>query len=824
MRDTIVGLALRAARAAVALAAAAMLLPAPAPGAAPAHGRPVIVGINRDYPPYEYLDTGNRPAGFDVDLVRAVAEVEDIRVEFRAGVWEDLVRDFQRGDVDMLAGMLHSREREQFADFSSPHLVVHYSIFVRTSERAIRGQSDLRGRGVLVERGSQMHEFLRANPNGARIVPVESEPEALRRLAAGGGDAAIVPQLEGLVLAKQRALAVRQVGGPVLTRELCFAVRKDAPELLSRLNTGLAVLNQTGRYATLYKRSFGAPPDEFTFRRYVPWTLGALGALLLALVSVALWNRSLGRQVAIATRQLREANAEIRRREQFLDTVIENLPVGVFVKDPRRNFALSLWNNRSEEMFGIPRPRALGHTDHDLFPPEQADAFLATDRELMERREPVESFEQPALSRSRGVRLLHTRKVPLLDERGEVALILGIAEDVTDRNAMESALREARRLEGLGVLAGGIAHDFNNLLTAILGNLGLVTEQLPSEHPSQPMLRTVETAALRAADLTRQMLAYAGKAALVVQPLDLNEVANEMVDLLRVSIPPSATLRRELAAELPAIQADPVQIHQVLLNLVTNSADALGDSPGQIVIATALETVTEDRRPALHPASPPIPPGRYVTLRVTDSGAGMSSETQARIFDPFFTTKFSGHGLGLSAILGILKTHGAGLAVESAPGHGSTFRLYFPAIAARPVHVDAPVPETPEVAPARHGTILLAEDLPSLRDSTARMLRQLGYEVIETADGRAALEAYQREPGGIQLVLTDLTMPGMNGLALARKIRAIGPDTRIVLMSGFPGGDTEDGRRAADLSGFLPKPFRLKELRDTIEKALRADT
>ncbi len=781
--------------------------------------RTVVIGINRDYPPYEYLDRLGRPAGFDVDLARAVAEVEGIRVEFRAGVWEDLVERFKRGQIDMLAGMLHSRERERFAAFSTPYLVVHYSIFVRTPEPVLADVGALRGKSVLVERGSQMHDFLRADSLGVHAVPVASEPEALRRLAAGEGDAAVVPQLEGLVLAKQRGLRVRQAGGPVLTRQLCFAVRPDDPELLSRLNTGLSVLYQTGRYATVYKRSFGEPLSEYGLGWLVPWVRGVLGVLMLALIGVAVWNRSLGRQVRIATRQLRAANAEILRRERFLDAVIENLPLGLFAKDAGRGLAYSLWNSRSEEMFGIPRQAALGKTDRELFPDELARTFLESDHAIVASRQPFEMIVERVLSRSQGVRTLHTRKVPLLDELGGVSLILGIAEDVTERDALQEQLREARRLEGLGVLAGGIAHDFNNLLAAILGNLGLATIRLPAGHPVLPLLRTIETTALRASDLTRQMLAYAGKAEVHVQPLDLNDAVAGMAALLEVSIPPGVTLTCRPAPGLPAVQADPTQLHQVILNLLTNAADAIGKAEGQIVVSTAVGEFTPSHHPRLHPASPPIAPGRYVTLSVSDTGEGMTEETRERVFDPFFTTKFAGHGLGLSAILGILKAHAAGIGIDSVPGTGTTFTLHFPALDA-PAPAAQPAAEPAAIPAQGRGTVLLVEDVDTLRKTTAAMLVHLGFEVLQAADGEAALEIWTREHPRIRLVLTDLTMPGLSGLALAKAIRALQPDARIVLMSGFPNSGNEAGTATTDLSGFLPKPFRLADLGSAIDKAL----
>ncbi len=217
----------------------------------------VIVGINRDYPPYEYLDLQGRAAGYDVDLLRAVAEVEDLELEFKADSWDATLTAFREGRLDMLAGMLHSKTREAVADFSTPHMVVHYTLFVRRGDRRIQGEADLPGRTVLVERQSQMHDYFSATGMGVRALAVASEPETLRRLALGEGDAAAVPQLLGMVIAKQAHLAIQPAGGPLFTRQLCFVTQMGDGDLLSRLNTGLAILNQTGRYAEIYPSWFG---------------------------------------------------------------------------------------------------------------------------------------------------------------------------------------------------------------------------------------------------------------------------------------------------------------------------------------------------------------------------------------------------------------------------------------------------------------------------------------------------------------------------------------------------------------------------------------
>jgi len=779
--------------------------------------RKIIIGINRDYPPYEYLDAKGQPAGYDVDLARAVAAVEDLDLAFQADTWDNTLQAFREGRIDLLPGLLHSKAREDFADFSTPHLVVHYTIFVRRGDRSIQAETDLMGRRVLVERRSLMDDHLRS-AGLAEVLPVDSEPEALRRLAAGEGDAAAAPQLMGMVLARQDHLPIQPVGGPLFTRQLCFATRKGDAELLSRLNTGLAILNQTGRYAEIYQGWFGRLESDSG----AGLALARRGLIFLALagatlVLVALWNRSLRHQVAQATEKLRQANLEIREREAYLDTVIENLPVAIFGKDPGRGYVFTLWNARSEEIFGLRKEDVMGRTDYDFFPKEQADFFRASDETVMRERQAVEVPEERILSRSLGEIQLHTRKVPLFDESDTPFLLLGITENITERRAMEEALRQAQKLESLGILAGGIAHDFNNLLTAILGNLGLATLQAEAGHAALPFLRNAEATALRAADLTRQMLAYSGRGVFVVKPVDLSQAAGEMASLLKVSISKKAVLRFEFAGDLPPIQADPAQLQQVVMNLVTNASEALGESEGEILLATGLTTLDAAQAAALHPDSP-IPPGRYVTLTVKDSGAGMTPEVLSRIFDPFFTTKFTGRGLGLSAMLGILRAHHAGIAIRSELGWGTEFRLHFPACAAE--EGGGMVQDSPAVLLPERGTVLLVEDEPEVRQATRAMLLRAGFEVLEASDGVEACEVYDRERDRIRVVLMDLTMPRKDGKTAAREILALDPGARIILTSGFPIGPEAQSLADQGLSGFLPKPYRPKDLLAALQRAL----
>jgi PAS domain S-box-containing protein len=386
-----------------------------------------------------------------------------------------------------------------------------------------------------------------------------------------------------------------------------------------------------------------------------------------------------------------------------------------------------------------------------------------------------------------------------------------------DRLGLERQMLHAQKLESLGVLAGGIAHDFNNLLTAILGNLNLAQMGLPGESPVQAHLEATERAVLKAAELTRQMLAYSGKGRFVVKAHDLNQVVREMTHLVQVSINKKTLVRFNLEAGLPPVEADEAQIQQVILNLVTNASDAIGEREGVIRIATYRRDLAEaDLATSL--AGQGLRTGPHAVLEVGDSGIGMRPEVQARIFDPFFTTKATGHGLGLSAMLGILKGHHAGIKVVSEPGQGTTFKLFFPASAqALPEALATPAAE----AAVFSGLALLVDDEPAIRESTAQAMAMLGFEVEAAIDGQDAVERFSLRPLAYRVVLLDLTMPRMDGRECFRALRQLRPEIPVILCSGFSEKESVGEFLGMGLAGFIQKPYSLKALREAFAEALR---
>ncbi|HJW71929.1 MAG TPA: PAS domain S-box protein [Geothrix sp.] len=387
---------------------------------------------------------------------------------------------------------------------------------------------------------------------------------------------------------------------------------------------------------------------------------------------------------------------------------------------------------------------------------------------------------------------------------------------VEENRRQEEALRHTQKLESLGILAGGIAHDFNNLLTAIMGNLSLAMLETPATEESSRYLQSIDRAVMRAADLTRQMLAYAGKGLFIVKRLDLNATVEDIARLLEASILKKVHLRFHLRPGLPELEADPAQLEQLVMNLVTNAADAIGDREGTVTLTTDFQEFTESDLRTLLPGLT-LAPGPYLTLDVTDTGSGMSAEVIERIFDPFFTTKTTGRGLGLSAMLGILRSHRGGVKVYSEPGRGSTFRLFLPAASGGPLRQDR---EAEAELWKGHGTVLIADDDDDVRAATRAQIEQLGFQTLEARDGREAMALFHLHREAIDLVFTDFSMPHMDGREVLRAIRALDPGARVILCSGFDEGAAAAGAQDVAPNGFLQKPFRPAALSRLLREAL----
>ncbi|MBU5638744.1 CHASE domain-containing protein [Geomonas sp. Red69] len=433
--------------------------------------------------------------------------------------------------------------------------------------------------------------------------------------------------------------------------------------------------------------------------------------------------------------------------------------------------------------------------------------------------QPTETMELAIFGPGGGVIWHQWTNRGIFDEQGRLAEVQAVGQDITERKkAEEERLRyeqqllHAQKMESLGVLAGGIAHDFNNILMAIIGNVDLSLMKLPEESPVAENLRNIETAANRAAYLAKQMLAYSGKGRFMIEQTDLNRLIEELRHVLETAAP-NAELKLDLARPLPAVEADQNQIRQILMNLVQNAAEAIGDQKGEIIIRTGSAILDQESLKNLI-LGESMAEGRYVFLEVFDTGAGMEEEVLKKIFDPFFTTKFTGRGLGLAAVHGIARGHQGGIRIYSEPGRGTTFKVLLPATEAAEAVAAEPVLDDWR----GEGKILLVDDEETVRSIGIRMLRELGFTPLTASGGEEALSLYRENPD-IKAVLLDLTMPGMDGEEAFRQLQLIDPKVRVVMSSGFSQQDVVQKFDGKGLVGFIQKPYTLKVLREVMRKA-----
>jgi signal transduction histidine kinase len=392
-----------------------------------------------------------------------------------------------------------------------------------------------------------------------------------------------------------------------------------------------------------------------------------------------------------------------------------------------------------------------------------------------------------------------------------------VVEDISERRKMEEArerlakrLQQAQKHEGLGVLAGGIAHDFNNLLMGILGNADLTLLDLPPNSPQRKYLTTIKTITERLSEIVKQILDYSGKGGSVAEPLNLSEMVTEMVSLLEVSFSKKIMFKFDQAPDLPTIKADSTKLRQVVLSLITNATEAIGDKSGLVSIRTGVMKVDQEYLSQLK-WHQEIPEGLYAYLEVSDTGCGMSEEVQEKIFEPFFTTKFTGRGMGLSAVMGIVYSHKGAIQVHSQPGKGATFRILFPGAA----HVVPVATKQPVAEPIRYDkgqTILVVDDEESVRTATAMLLMKGGLSVLTAEDGEKALKLLSKHSQDIDVVLLDLSMPKMDGIETFNKIREIYAHLPVILSSGYNEQEATQSFAGKGLSGFIQKPYNIEAL------------
>ena len=525
-----------------------------------------------------------------------------------------------------------------------------------------------------------------------------------------------------------------------------------------------------------------------------------------------------------------EQQAELINSENKLRVLFESSSAGIITTSP--DGAISNANGRMTEMLGYSVEELIGTNILAYLHLDQRGTGENLMRQLLNKETDQIAYELNFIRKDgtefwgflSGRRYEDTNGTPI-SLIGNITDISELKNSTEKRITLEKHLLHAQKLESLGVMAGGIAHDFNNLLQSILGNMELALLKLDADSESKKNISKAINSAMRAAHLTNLMLTYAGKGFVIKKDLNLNDLVRENVEMLKTAASTSVSLELSLSAELPCIIAGEAQIQQVVMNLITNAAESIIGQQGHITITTGVLDCDQDYLSAsLLDVKPD--PGRYVYLEVKDNGCGMSEETIKRLFDPFFTTKFAGRGLGMSAVMGIVKSHRGTLFVNSKPGAGTTFRVLFPVSeTALPAQVKEsiapPVKTCTSLESTLSGVALVVDDEKSVLRTCAKMARLIGFNVITANDGIDAVAKYREHADEIDVVLMDLTMPNMDGLTAMGEIYRISPDIKVILASGFNEEELNERLTSKPPSGFIRKPYSIKTLETEFRRVMQ---
>lgn len=778
-----------------------------------------------DYPPFEFLDDNNEPAGITVDVLKLISKKTGIKFEhIKVDSWTESMRMAREGETDLLSTITKTMDRSEYLSFTPSYIDVPDIILVRRDVNTILKLKDLEGKTVGTVRDWAANKYALDNYPLIRFKYETSVKAVLEELSMGSVDAAILNLgAASYWVQKLNVTNLKIAGETGFVYHLSFACRKEQPTLFSIMEKAVNSLTQEEKKAIFNKwiflQSSGWEPDP----QLMVFIAGVL--VFFSFCGILIWNRSLRNKVYEKTIDIQ---AQLSERERIQEALHLNEQKFRALTENSIDIIL-IFNKDGYFDYASPSVKAFGFQPEDLVDKHPVKFVHPEDLEIL-REAFLESLQKPGETIRMDDIRIRTSQDDWVDVEGILTSLLDMpgvegvvfnGRDVTDRKKLEKRVQQTQKLESLGTVAGGIAHDFNNLLLGILGNAELAASSVGADSPIIKNLDQIKHLGQKAAELTKQMLDYSGRGSIKKAAVNLSKIIFDMSELLKSSVGKNAVLDFKLNQIIYPIKADQDQVKQVVLDLVTNASEALENEKGRITVSTDSMFCNDI---FLHQSFffEDQHEGYYTFVQVSDTGCGMPADVIDKIFDPFYSTKFTGRGLGLAAVSGIVRGHHGFIRVGSLPGRGSVFTVFFPS----EMTEAAVQPEKQAVRPVdmNNLNVLVVDDEEQVLEVVTEFLDMNGIRFKTARDGLEAVRLFSSAPDEFDIVLLDLTMPEMDGREAFKEIRKIRSDIPIVIASGYSEEELAEHFAQKNNVYFMQKPFQFKQLENAISLMLGVDT
>lgn len=769
--------------------------------------RPLVIASSNNFPPINILDDKGQLIGFARDMSSAVAKAIGVEVTYiHSGIWSNVLKWLSTGKADLIHDTGYNVERESYLDFTDSIIEMPESIFVRDQQFDINSLSSLYGKKVACVNRHITHIYLQKFKE-IKCHLVNTPAEGLIALINGNVEAFIYPEQIVLYLAQQLKFSekIKVTGKPLRVLSWSMTVKDGNRELLKQLNLGIKAVKESGEYRVIYNKWFGKRLFSGYSKNEV--TIIIVSSILISLLFALVIG------LLIYARRTQIANQTLAESENKYRTLADKLPHSIFLKDVNSTYISC--NQKYADSLGIESNDIAGKNDYD-FHPQNAEEYRNGDRLIIEKGETHE-FDESYVEHGKTL-YIHTIKTPIYSDNGTIKGVLGIFSDITEQKSLQNQLIHSQKMESIGLLTGGIAHDFNNLLTSILGYSELAKDNFANEPESKlnRYLTEIHSAGERGRDLVAKMLAFGRTTPSEKHSVNAESIINEVLSFLKPTLPSTIIINVNIVHKLPLVLVDPVQLSQMITNLIINAHHAIGEH-GKIELTLHAPHYLEGVCNSCHKDFS----GEFIEISIHDNGRGIPEDKIEHIFEPFFTTKQvgKGSGLGLSMVHGIMHQCNGHILVESKIDVGTNFRLLLQLSNAEYNHAADSAPKI-TTSVIKNKYIMVVDDELGITSFITELLINVGYKVLAFNDPLAALEAFSSNPDSIDIVITDQTMPNMTGAELAQELLTLCPELPVILCTGYSKSINEEDAQNLGIAKFMKKPVNTGELLRTIATLL----